>query len=255
MINFVAVLFVAFVFSSCSDSDGSSTSSIGEVHTRVAKLETIPTDWYVRLIAEDVNRGLKDESAQLGVLQDSDALTKHALVGYPPITPYLNVIFIDPLGVPEADYKTVFHTLKDSLSDKWTFTVTTDDPNANVRLTWRGLFVLKPYTDQQERVRYHENRSLTNPLITHMKLVDQQTLVEIPLMVDGVVQSYTFNMDGQTERTFTWVIQEDVVKAPAMARAPSRIVSETPQEKRARVKQQRAEAFDLSKPPISVERR
>jgi hypothetical protein len=44
-----------------------------------------------------------------------------------------------------------------------------------------------------------------------MKLLDEQTGQEIAAVVKNHVQIYSFTMNGQKERTFTWVMQGDEV--------------------------------------------
>jgi hypothetical protein len=222
-----------------------------EYHKPVVE-ETKPSNWYIRLVAEDVNRGLKSASAQLGELEESDAVSKHTLKSLSPFGgSYLDVVFKDPAGVKEGEYKTNFHVYNESSEDRWQFMVKTDDANADISLTWRGLYVLTPYIDQQDRQRYKEYRSVTNPLIRQMKLVDSSNGNEIAAAVNGKVQTYSFNMDGQTERTFEWVVETEEVN---ISTPSSKVL--TPQKKVLRSKtlrQKKSESFDLTQPPMIKE--
>jgi hypothetical protein len=222
-----------------------------EYHKPVVE-ETKPSNWYIRLVAEDVNRGLKSASAQLGELEESDAVSKHTLKSLSPFGgSYLDVVFKDPAGVKEGEYKTNFHVYNESSEDRWQFMVKTDDANADISLTWRGLYVLTPYIDQQDRQRYKEYRSVTNPLIRQMKLVDSSNGNEIAAAVNGKVQTYSFNMDGQTERTFEWVVETEEVNISV----PSSRVSAL-QRKIVKPKvsmQKKSESFDLTQPPMIKE--
>ena len=177
--------------------------------------ESMPVNWYIRLVAEDASRALKTNSAQLGVLEESDAVVKHTLLSHGRFSrPYLDVVFIDPDGVAAGTYKTNYHMYQKDLEERWRFTVQTDDKTSDILLTWNGLYALTPYTDDKNREQYKEYRSLSNPLIKHMKLVDAETGKEIAASNDGKVQTYVFNMNGQSERVFEWVVQADEVIMP-----------------------------------------
>ncbi len=82
--------------------------------------------------------------------------------------------FRDPDGVASGDYTVNFHSYEEGI---WkidgSFTVRTDDNTADILLTWRGLYVLTPYDDEEDRQRYNEYRSATNQLVKHMKLIDK----------------------------------------------------------------------------------
>jgi hypothetical protein len=173
-------------------------------------IENIPSNWYIRIVAEDNNRSLKTNLSQLGELEESDAVQQHTLLsGGRFANPYLDVVFVDPDGVSAGDYKTNYHVYGQGINDSWHFQVVTDDVNAEIRLSWNGLYVLTPTIDAQNRIQYTEYRSSTNPLIAKMKLIDSATGVEIPAMVDNDIQVYTFNMNGQVTRSFEWIVYYD----------------------------------------------
>lgn len=178
-------------------------------------IEEKPSNWYIRLVAEDPVREMKTGSAQLGELERSDTVEKYTLKALSPFGgSYLDIIFRNPAGMDAGNYKVNFHIHAEVTEDRWSFIVRTDNVNADILLTWRGLYVLTPYIDGQDRSRYKEYRTTTNPLIKNMKLVDVSTGNEIAAEVDGKVQTYSFNMDGQKERTFEWVVQIDEVVIP-----------------------------------------
>ncbi len=225
----------------------------------VVQEELKPTNWYIRLVAEDLNRSLKTNSAQLGILEESDAAVKHTLISHGRFTgPYLDVVFIDPDSVAEGVYKTNYHTYQEGAEERWRFTVQTDDNTAEILLTWRGLYLLTPYIDDKNREQYKEYRSLTNLLIDHMKLVDVDTGREIIARIDGKMQTYVLNMNGQNERVFEWVVQNEVAALPTQnnklvtrqAKSIQKNVSIA--EKKPIVK--RSKSFDLSKPPLLMEK-
>ena len=176
--------------------------------TEVIAEEVIPSNWYIRIVAEDSNRSLKTNLSQLGELEESDAVQQHTLIsGGRFSNPYLDVIFVDPDGMPAGDYKTNYHVYGEGINDSWRFDIVTDDANAEIRLSWKGLYILSPSLDAQNRTQYTEYRSGTNPIIAKMKLIDSTTGVEVPAILNDEVQVYVFNMDGQVTRNFEWVVQ------------------------------------------------
>lgn len=220
--------------------------------------ESKATNWYIRIVAEDAIRGMKTESSQLGELEVSDAVQTHTLKALSPFGgSYIDVVFVDPDGVDTGEYKTNFHVHQEDTENRWQFTIKTDDANADIVLTWRGLYVLSPYVDDQSRQRYKEYRSVTNPLIKHMKLIDSSNGVEIAAVVNGKVQTYSFNMAGQTERTFEWVVQIDEVSIPVQTSKLSTLEAKVIQKdvaiNKAKIMKKKAEMFDLNKPPMIKE--
>ncbi len=172
--------------------------------------EEKPKNWYIRLIAEDTVRKFKTTDAQLGQLDKDEAAQKHTLKALKPFgIGYLDIIFRDPANVEAGEYKANFHRFIEDSEDSWQFTVRTDDSHANISLTWRGLYVLTPYTDTQDRQRYKEYRSMINPLIQNMRLIDSSNGKEMPVMSGIISKTYFFNMNGQTERIFEWVVKRD----------------------------------------------
>ena len=239
------------------DTDQNDTST-EETVVRLSKpvmVETKPSNWYIRLVAEDPARALKSSSSQLGELEESDAVQTYALKALSPFGgSYLDIVFVNPDGVASGDYKSNFHVYNEDTEDQWFFTVKTDDPNAEIRLTWQGLYILNPYTDDQNRKRYNEYNSITNPLIKHMKLVDTVSGKEIAAMVDGKIEIYTFNMNGQNERTFKWIAQNEEVLLPAQTNRSSKmevkIIGNDTTIAKKQINRKKSEMFDLSKPPM-----
>ena len=79
-----------------------------------AVVETKPSNWYVRLVAEDPARAMKAGDTQLGALEVSDAVEKHTLKALSPFGgSYLDIVFHDPLGVDFGDYKVNFHVYEE----------------------------------------------------------------------------------------------------------------------------------------------
>lgn len=223
-----------------------------------AVVETKPSNWYIRLVAEDPARVMKTGAAQLGELEEDDAVEKHTLKALSPFGgSYLDIVFRDPSGIDTGVYTVNFHLYNEGSEENWQFTVRTDDVNADIVLTWRGLYVLTPYIDEQNRQRYKEYRSLSNPLIKNMKLLDVSNGNEIAAMIDGKIQTYSFNMNGQDERTFQWVVQTDEITLPVQKSKMSTLKAKSlrmdAKMNSAKIEVKKAEAFDITKPPMIKE--
>lgn len=243
--------------SGCNSSGESVTTDVTtklEREISAPIVEAKPTDWYIRLIAEDPLRSMKTGSAQLGELSVSD-VAQHTLKALSPLGgSYLEVVFVDPDDVPLGDYASNFHTYKEDEEDVWRFTVRTDDTSADILLTWSGLYLLEPYIDNEGRTRYKEEISLDNPLLKQMKMIDSSNGQEIPAIIEDNVQTYVFNMNGQNERTFRWVLESEEVNVPEYQPAMAILQSKALKKDASFVSEERAkkkvEAFDLNKPPM-----
>ncbi len=262
--NILILILLGFLIVGCSE-DNSSESQIDETEEskdeyyiedpkKASIVEVTPVNWYVRIIVEDSSRGLRTEASQLGELNVSDAVTEHTLKSLAPFgSNFVDVVFIDPLGVDKGEYKTNFHVYQDGVEDRWEFTIKTDDSNADMTLSWRGLYILTPYIDAEDRQRYKEYRSLTNPLLKQMKLIDSLTLVEVPVINDGKVYTYTFNMDGKETRTFEWVVLAEEVEIPLpsvkLPSARSSSFRTEQQDLKENIDLSKSDQFDLNKPP------
>jgi len=253
LITLSASVFILVGCGSGSDQSSNELQSAERVSSTFI-VEEKPSNWYIRLVAEDPNRALESVSTQLGQLDESDTVENHTLKALTPFeSTYLDVVFKNPAGVSPGDYKVSFHTYEEGSEDRWRFTVRTDDINADILLSWRGLYILTPFVDDQDRLRYKENRSMTNPLIKCMKLVDSISGTEMAAMVDGEVQMYSFNMKGQKERTFEWVIETDQVSIPVQTSKLLSLTAKAVQKDasidKAGVMSKKIEKFDLNRPP------
>jgi len=204
----LVIVVVLFGLTACNNtSENKVISKIDKYHP-----ETVPENWYIRLVAYDKSRNMKTTSTILGGLSDSDAVQKHTLKALSPFGgSYLDVVFHNPEDVKEDDYKVNFHSYDINDSESWEFTVRTDDTDADIELSWVGLYVLNPYTDEYGRTRYHEYRSLSNPLISQMRLVDISTNEELPAMIGSQILKYNFNMDGKTKKSFRWIVDSSYI--------------------------------------------
>lgn len=250
-----------WIWTGCSG-DGTGTNETSQdvaPLNKVAKVEVAAQEWYLRIVAEDTTNNMKTAGAQLGQLSIENAQSEHSLKALAPFTArYLDVVFKNPTGLAVGEYKSDFHATISS--DSWEFTVKSSDSSADMILSWRGLYVLSPYIDEQGRERYHEYRSMTNPLLSYMTLIDVSTNTEIPALSNGTVNEYVFNMDGATERTFRWVLHSNVVPAPAplnstmkyskqMKSLEIKALRKDAKATPTKLKVKRVNALDMTKPP------
>jgi hypothetical protein len=203
------------------------TVTIDIVSVRLDKskgIESKAKEWYVRIVMEDTTNNMKTESTQLGKLEGDDVVVKHSLKAIAPFgkSSFLDVVFKNPVGVDAGEYKSNFHAASTD-ADSWEFTVKSHDDNATMILSWRGLYVLAAYTDTEGREQYNEYRSLVNPLLAYMTLIDTKTNEKIQILKNGEVKSYVFNMEGNKERTFRWELKDSTIPlaSPLLVTVPS----------------------------------
>ncbi len=210
-------------------------------------VESKPLNWYIRLVAKDEVRGLYTGSAQLGQLEEEDATMKHTLKAFNPFGgSYLDIIFPNPEGVSLGEYKVNYQYYEEGEEARWRFVVRTNDANADISLSWVGIYILTPYMDDMNRLRYTEYQSLTNPLAQYMKLIDSSSGEEVKAFVDGKVKKYLFNMNGQYERVFEWVVTVD--KVLIIKSKSSKVVKK--EENRVKSIKYIQPSFDMTRPPM-----
>ena len=226
--------------------------------TKAEQVETIPANWYIRIVVEDTSHAIRSSSAQLGELDESDATARHTLKALAPFgSGYLDVVFRNPEGMEQGDYKSSFQSYAQDARKIWRFVVLSNDANATIRLGWRGIYVLDPYRDTEDRQRYREYRSLHNPLMYRMKLVDTKTGKEVAAAADDMVQYYLFSMDGAHERTFEWIVEPDSVAVKKVQRSVTAVNVKNRSKQLLHQRSQpnkKQQVFDLSHPPeIGIE--
>jgi len=213
-----SLIISILVLAGCNSNNTSQRADSPVALRKSATAETIPKNWYLRIVAEDTTNNMKTAGAQLGQLEVSDAVTKHTLLALAPLkTTFLDVVFVNPLGVAQGEYTTNFHLLNTG-GDSWDFTVKDADVNANIILSMRGIYVLSPYIDTQGRQQYKEYISASNPLLARMKLIDVSTNKVIPVDNNGTTLAYVFNMSGVTSKQFQWVLQATPVIVPKLSK-------------------------------------
>ena len=223
-------------------------------------------EWYVRLVVEDTTNNLRTSDTQLGQLETLD-VNKYILQAISPFTStYLDVVFKNPAGVDAGEYKSDFH-ISTKGTDEWEFTVKSSDSSATLILSWRGLYVLESYTDDEGRVRYHEHRSRSNPLLNYMTLVDVTSGDEVDVLSNGSAVEYVIDMNGTNEKVFKWKIKDSSVATQQKLISYSKVVSQSLTQKEklnklqvqalrkdakatpTRLELKRAQSVDMRQPP------
>lgn len=169
-------------------------------------------EWKIQLVVEDTTAGLKNSGSYLGQRTFAeDGKDKYDLkaLGGSLGGKYLSVIF--PIDGSGKGYNTDYHKSSEAVSDSWTFMVKTNDPESTITVGWMGIYALFPTRDEQNRIVYERELRKNDKLLSHMQLVDIETNETIPAFADNKLQTYTFSMDGKTERTFRWELLEDTV--------------------------------------------
>jgi hypothetical protein len=217
----------------------------------------IVKEWYIRLVVEDTNNTMKIANTQLGQLDRIDTIQNYALKAIVPfVRRYLDVVFKNPTNFEAGEYKSIFHTV-DTEADSWDFTVKSYDNTANMILGFRGLYTLTPYTDSQDRLRYHENYAFMHPLLKKMTLLDIDENREVVMVSDNKINEYLFNMNGVKERHFRWKLYTDVpIIAPKIASKMRKmealelkVLRLDASAKPDSLKAKRLEAIDMNHPP------
>lgn len=182
--------------------------SINSLEKDINSSQSLDKEWYIRIVVEDIYNHLKTASTQLGQVDSLHSIEKFNLKALNPFgSSYIDVVFRNPLGMDLGDYKSNFHN-KSTKEDTWEFTVKSHDSNASMVLGWRGLYLLSPYIDKEDRQRYTQTRMPSHPLLHSMVLIDVLENKEITILEEGEKQEYLFYMNGSTEKVFQWKLKE-----------------------------------------------
>ena len=200
MKKFVMTILVFIVFLGCDESKKASPP------------EEQAKNWYVHLVAESRQRGLVSYSAQLGQVDEPNASQKYSLHYLAPIAPYVDIRFVNTTGTSEESYKASIQSYNQGAETSWTFEVLSDDPDADIILSWRGIYVLTPYESNDGIRHYKTYVSRKNPILKHMRIVDESDGSTIPIIVDYKIQSISFNMNGSNSHRLRWeLLSEEIV--------------------------------------------
>ncbi len=192
MLTSLMILFV----SGCGNSTTNTESSVEQ---------PIQSEWYARLIAEIPSENMKDQGNVLGQLKDSsNTHDSHDLIEMAPFgSKYLTIVFPhNEWGERSGAYTSDYHSMHTDTNDEWVFQVRTSAINNDVTLRWEGLYVLGSEGTKEQLVK--------DEFLAKMWVEDTLTGEQIPVIVNGALQNYTFNMNGKNTREFRWGIGEYV---------------------------------------------
>lgn len=158
--------------------------------------------WYVKLTVESDT--LKDESTVLGYLEGaSDSKDRYDSEAFSSSGLY-TTIYHEDFGSTKnyrSDYRA--YTAVGEKYDTWTIKVNSGDTNADVTLSWNGI----TYVTKKSKGGFTEELQTQSPELILMRLVDVET-GDIILAEENDMQ-ISFNMEGQKERTFQWILLKD----------------------------------------------
>ena len=186
--------------------------SVVRIVEDVNSIESKRENWYIRLVAENLSNGQVYSGARMGELEEDNASAVYSLKALNPFGgTYIDIVFEDDDAVMTGDYAVFFLRTNEKSMQKWRFTVRVSDPEAEILLQWRGIYMLEPYIDEVSRQRYEEKYIPDHTLWKHMKLIDTDTSEEIAVTAGDRLLSYRFKMNGQQERTFEWIVYDEEI--------------------------------------------
>jgi len=170
---------------------------------------TAKQEWYLRLIAEEPLQRLKDKGNVLGHLNDSNnSKDSHDLLELAPFgSRYLTIVFPHPeWGENAGNYTSDYHHPDAYNADEWLFEVRTSAVNSDITLRWEGLYVLSNEWKQKKPKK--REQLVVDSMVERMWLEDVDTGERINAVVDNTLQTYTFNMNGKSVKSFRWGLGE-----------------------------------------------
>lgn len=165
--------------------------------------------WSVKLVAEDLENGLQFSNDRFGQVNvATNDVDNYDLKSMP--RPFDGAHISVNFPQNGKAYVTNFHSTELYESDEWTFTVNSN-PDRTVTLRWE-TFTVTSYRDETGRVRFDQDSNIDENLVKRMQLVDAETNTTlVSAYANGKLQSYTFNMNGETTRTFKWKLNSENV--------------------------------------------
>ena len=159
------------------------------------------------------------------------------------------VVFIqDDWDENSGEYHSNYHDTKGAEKDSWNMAVFSSVPDAEVTLTWDGLYELT----EKEGVGYNEKKVLNSPTLENLYLLDTVTGEETPAVTDGKLNTYSFTMGAdESSRIFAW--KQGTAETVSVAALESMAESIEVKEKKEKVKKvkeekERATAIKAMKP-------
>ncbi len=112
------------------------------------------------------------------------------------------VVFVQSSwGERTGEYVSDYHDTNGGKKDSWTMTVFSSVPNAEVTLTWDGLYELQSKKGQSG---WDEAKNLQSDNLENLVLVDTETGKKIDAVTNGELGTYSFTMGAGGSRTLAW---------------------------------------------------
>ena len=173
------------------------------------------TAWYIRLSLKNLQTGQRFSGTKFGVLDMDNATQDYSLKAFGSIgSNGMDMVFQDETGVLSGDLLVYYRQAENTERQEWPFTVRSGDINARMALQIEGFYGLTSYIDSEDRIRFTETRTMDDPVLKQMKLVDSETGEEIPVMRKGKPVVYIFDMNGKQTYHFKWVKETEPVQIP-----------------------------------------
>jgi len=235
------------------------SSATGAVRTVAPKPpQEKSTAWYIRLNVKNVQTGQHFSGAKFGVLDTDNATRAYSLKAFGSIgSNGIDLVFQDETGSVSGDLLVYYLQPENGVRQEWPFTVRSGDSHATIALKMEGFYALTSYIDDEDRIRFTETRTMDDPVLKQMKLVDSETGEEIPVMRKGKAVVYIFDMNGNHIHHFKWVKETEPVQIPLSG---NQVFSAKEGLEKSRVRQsankalsnvplKRENTFDITKPP------
>ncbi|ADV45950.1 hypothetical protein [Nitratifractor salsuginis] len=158
--------------------------------------------WAMTLYAEDADSKLKSVETRFGQIKKAkkgvDAYDQESFPSWPKLA-----VNFEADG-PGSKYKGDYHNITRWRGDEWNFVVTSSDVNRAVTLRWSELQKVVLLKSKAQPRPYKRIEAPGARKLRRLLLIDLKTGEKIPAVIDGKLQSYTFNMEGEKTRRFKW---------------------------------------------------
>ncbi len=106
-------------------------------------------------------------------------------------------------------YRSDFRQMKEvgSLNESWTISIFAKDTNADVTLSWNGI----THSKVVGLGEVSEDTVVDDPILAKMRLIDDENNITVN---PSQQYSYTFNMNGNSQKRLRWVILKDGSSEP-----------------------------------------
>jgi hypothetical protein len=241
MKNLFYVGLVIFALVGCNTSNDNINNTPNPKYERNISIDKqIAPEWKIAFSLQNITDNIDFDGASCGRVSTSDIANKRTLDSFG-TKGLLDIVMYKDTN-KSKEYSIVYKVFADDGS--WGFDVISTNDTADVVIQWQFYKLIRD--NQLNRLKYNEIFDSKNEALKYMKLIDMQTNEEIPAVVDGNINRYTFNMDGSTKHTFKWVYSKSIIENTKIYKVSKKI-------KRKKSHGFQKE-FDLTQPPIVRQR-